>query len=203
VEEFKKRFGKRIPDYILRLFFEDELYAYALSHKIGRELVCDAFFHTSDLIKKIALLSDREEIKIQHANLGLFKELLRSICNVVKTCEDTTDELNIRNAFSKEDWEVFYNKCNTVERYHEEKKRLDNGRVFYAAYKTRMSKEVEASLGEKIESGYKAIWEEKAASYEVSYLLQLCRAIKALWSKRLTDYGKNLERIQKMIYREN
>ena len=202
IETFKARYGKRIPDNILKLFFEDELYAYALNHKIGRELVSDAFFHTSDLIKKIALLSDEGELLLEQQSLNDSKLLLSRICEVVKGCKDSNRDLSMRNAFSKEEWEVFYNRCQTVERYDKERQLLDNGRQFYAAHKTIMSKNIESFADSLIDLGVREIWKGEVTIASL-YYSQFCRAIKALWYKRLVDYGKNLIRIKKIIYKEN
>jgi len=202
IETFKARFGKRIPDNILKLFFEDELYAYALNHKIGRELVSDAFFHTSDLIKKIAGLDKQAELETEKKRLDTCKTILSDICTNIKNCKDSNGELNIRDAFKKEEWEVFYNRCQTVERYNKEKRRLDNGRQFYTACKTIMASEVEAGMDAVIENGYEAIWRGETCPIFL-YKTSFHKKIKDSWWKRVEAYSKNLKEIKEIIYKEN
>ncbi len=201
IKEFQKRFGeKRIPVAILKLFFSTELYAKALNHKIGRELCCDMFFHTSDLLKKMIDIDGEGELLQAQQHLDWSKEMLNSICDTVDTCKEKDLDIG-NNFFSDEEWASLYQKLKNVDRYNEERKRIHNGQVFNAAFKTKLGGDISENVDYLIEGAYKGLYNNKVNVQDV-YVLGMYRAIRAQWKARRTAYMKDYEHIRKIIYKE-
>ncbi len=146
------------------------------------------------------MLELADSVEIAQSEIAVFKKVLRNICRIVIIHEKEKHE-DGRDFFSKEQWRGFYNKVRG-EKFAKERNAIEKGRKFVTAYNSPMGKAIDEYLLQNVQNGYESIFKCEA-NKESLFEMSIYRIACAVWLERLQGYKANIERVRKIIYKEN
>lgn len=177
------------------------MYRTALKHKVGRELCYDIFYLLADTIEKVpSNVKSKEELGVLLSDIETLKEIARDVCRVIIRHEQTKHE-DGKDFFTTEQWKELYDKCKT-EKFKVERGAIEKGRAFVTAYNTPMGKAIDALMLHAVQNGYEAI-SKGDIDMKGIYRININRTVSLRWEEKIQAYKKNIERVRKIIYKEN
>ncbi len=173
----------------------------ALKHGVGRELCYDMFFLLGKNIEAIPDTAEgRDALTLMMSDIAILKKVLRRVCRIIIQHEKVKHE-DGRDFFSMSEWKTLYAKV-VAERFVKERGAIEKGRSFATAYRTPMGEAVEEHMLSSIQKGYVSI-DKGDMTVDGLYEMNVYRTITQLWDKRILDYKTNINRVKKIIYKEN
>jgi len=156
------------------------------------------------LAKNIEVLpdnaSDDNKLKALLRDVEVLKKIARNVCRVIVKHEKIKHE-DGKGFFSLSDWRALLDKTDK-EQFVKERKALERGRTFVLAYNTPMGVEVSEGMLRCIQNGYEAI-SKCEIDMKGIYEMNIYRLLIVRWEAKILAYKKNIERVNKIIYKEN
>ena len=173
----------------------------SLKHQVGRELCYDMFFLLGKGIEAIPdTAKDTEALSLMMKDITTLKKVLRRVCRIIIKHEKVKHE-DGRDFFSMNEWKTLHAKV-VAERFMKERGAIEKGRSFATAYRTPMGEAVETHMLSNIQNGYVSI-DKGDMTVDGLYEMNVYRTIVQLWTTRIQDYKTNINRVKKIIYKEN
>ncbi len=183
------------------MFYEDTLFCHALRHEVGRELCYDMFFLLAKNIEDVPnKAQDEAHLESLINDITTLKYIVSDICRVIVRFDKTSHE-DGRDFFTAKQWKELYSKVKH-NRFIEERRAIEKGRSFATAYNTPMGIAIEERLLRGVQTGYELI-DKGEISMEGVYKMNIFRTMLLRWEEKILTYKKNIERVRKIIYKEN
>ncbi len=183
------------------MFYEDTLYRSALKHEVGRELCYDMFFLLAKNIEDVPNKAQGEtHLEALVKDIAILKVIVSDVCRIVVKHKRTKHE-DGRDFFTAGQWKELYSKVKH-DRFIEERRAIEKGRAFVTAFNTPMGTAIEECILRGVQTGYELI-NTGDISMEGVYKMNIYRTMSLRWEEKILAYKKNIERVRKIIYKEN
>ncbi len=198
ITQFRKRFGEKIPDNILDLFYKR--YSDSINHGIGRELINDVLFSISSFINEIAK-GNKERIK----ELEEYKKIADKWNGIIKKHDKKIEDNYESNLLSQEQ-KIVLLRWLTQKRLSDLSKTFINLNKFYHAYNSEIGKVLRKDIESNVNGGIKNIWEScdspaKRESNGELVAYNAYRVIRTHWNTKIESHKEMKKEIQKLINR--
>ena len=145
-------------------------------------------------------LDSKFDLKVPLNELATMQRIARNMCRIVIKHEKTKCE-DGRDFFTVKQWKELHGRCGGA-KFSTERLAIEKGRKFGTAYSTDMGVEIQEVLLRCIQNGYETIAKGNI-DMEGLYEMNVHRLVLARWDSKILAYKKNIERVKKIIYKEN
>lgn len=192
IAQFRRRFGERISENILSLFYDS--YSDAIESNIGKELISDVLHAMNILIKEIAG-GNKEKIP----ELSKFKEIASKWNGIIKKSkQQLNDDYLEKLPTEKEETALihYYRKKGT-----DAISRLINLDRFYYAYKSELGETLQEDIEKNINEGITSIWKGSVNGELTNY--NAYTVIKSNWNIRMANREKTRQELKGLTGESN
>ena len=189
ITQFRRRFGGKISDNILSLFYDS--YGYSIDSNIGRELISDILHIMNLLIGEIAN-GKKEKL----AELSEFKRIATKWNKIIKEEKKKSDEDYEKEILSEDDEKLLIRGLGE-KGAKDTATTLINLDRFYYAYKSEVGQSLLDDIETNINEGVKSIWGENVNGQLTSY--NAYKVIKSYWNIKIRNRDKILKETKTII----
>ncbi len=145
-------------------------------------------------------VTDISELDEQLGKLAVLKRVVKNTCRVIISHKEEKHE-DGTDLISMDAWGELYRKVGS-EKFKKERHAIERGRKFVTAFYSPMGKAVEKSLLLGLQEGYESVFKGDITVAAV-YEMQVYTDLISKYSIKIQVYKDNIDRVNKIIYKEN